>query len=112
MQFSSRLCPEYITFPYGRVQYDRSPDMAGRYPVGTVVTFICNSGDPPIGGGPNRTCNRFGFWGFNRPTCNISGKGTFEITSKLKVKAILYLCHCCCHCSINRQIGNNATGWK
>ena len=34
--------------------------------------------------------------------------------AKAKTKAIFFfdLCHCCSHCSINTQIGNNATDRK
>ena len=32
--------------------------------------------------------------------------------AKAKVILIFDLCHCCCYCSINTQIENNATDWN
>ena len=34
------------------------------------------------------------------------------IYTRAKANFICDLCGCCCHCSINTQIENNATGWK
>ena len=68
------LC-KALSLKNGDIAYNESSDINGEYPVGTVASFLCNSGFS-ICGSKSSTCQMSGNWGQQSQICN-AGKESF-----------------------------------